>query len=164
MNLLDLVPGSAAVKLTVYAVGIAAVGYSAYTLIYKPIEAHGEKLGYSQGVEAQKKETYKETERADAAEKALEDAKIANQTKLDELAVASSDQLARVQAEAQAANKKAATALSNYQKAREEALQALLKAKGAVVSPDASIPYYAPIDTAGLSKPGVDAVNAMVLK
>lgn len=164
MNLANLIPGVSGIRLAADVIGLLAICYTGYDLIYKPIEAHGERIGFSKGVEEQKKETYKHSERADAAEKALSDAQAVNKAQLDAVTIASNAQLAVMQADLQAAQKKATAALTNYQKAREDAMQALLKAKGTVVVPDATVPYYAPIDVAGLSKPGVDAVNEMVLK
>jgi hypothetical protein len=144
--------------------GLAAIAYSGYTLVYKPIEQHGEAIGFDRGVQEQKKETDKESKRANDAEKALKDAQDANQKQLDELARVAREQLASLEAQKDQALKRAAVASSNYKIAREQALQELLKRQGRLNLPDPDKPYFAPDDIAGLSKAGVDRINYLVEK
>lgn len=161
MGLLSFLPGVAPIRLIADLVGAVAILYAGYDLIYKPIEKHG----YEKGVAAQTKimdeavagERKKTKEALDALEKLKAD----NALALQNVADAAASQVKVLQDAKLAAEKKASGAMVEYRKAREEALQSLLKSKGGPV-PQEGQPYFAPIEIAGLSKPGVEAVNRLI--
>ena len=162
MNLANLIPGVSGFRLAADVIGLVAICYAGYDLVYKPIEARGEKIGYSHGVEEQKKETDKALTSLKEANETIAKMKKDSDDALVSLAQASNDQLEKMAAAKTVAERKSAAILADYNKLRSQKIEDIIKTKGGEYLPTKGQPYFAPIETAGLSRPGVDTVNALI--
>lgn len=161
MGWLSFLPGVAPLRLIADVIGAVAILYAGYDLIYKPIEKHGYEKGIAVQTKIMDEAIAEERKKTNDALAALEKLKADNALALQNVADAAANQVKVLQDAKAAAEKRASGAMVEYRKAREEALQALLKTKGGSV-PQEGQPYFAPIEIAGLSKPGVEAVNRLI--
>lgn len=162
MGLLNFLPGVGPLRLAMDLAGLIAILYAGYDLIYKPIEKHGYERGIAVQTALMNEAMAAEQKKTKAVTDALEKARKDNDDALKNVADIARQQVEVIQQEKVAAERKAANALADYKKAREQAIQAVIKATGSYNGPVDGKPYFAPIEIAGLSRQGVDAINVIL--
>jgi cell division protein FtsB len=114
---------------------------------------------FDRGVAEQAEETKKVQKQLDDKTAELTRLKSDHETAIANLVLASQRQVDSLNAELANLHKKTAAPLIDYKKQREQQIRDLIVKKGNVPIHKEGEPYFAPIESAGLSKLGVDTIN-----
>lgn len=158
MNLSSFIPGLSWIKVGGALLVVGALFYTGKKLVLEPLEARG----YNKGVADQKAETSKIQKQLDDKVTELAKLKKDNEDALSNLASASQSQVKQLHAEISRLMKKTSAPIDKYTKQREEAIRDIISRNGNVTVIQPGQPYFAPIESAGLSKLGVDTVNSII--